>query len=197
MRTRRHVLLGVAGLPLVTGCLGGGADDGSDDTDRTTDDGRTPTTVTTEPTPTRTTTPSESATSPASTTPSSPSTSTATPTATPTPTPTPEPAATATVRISGGSFDPHRLAVAPNTRVRWVNDDPDAHRIESTQVGEATTPWEFTSREFGRGGSVARVFRDPGTYAYFSPTWGRSTSCGLVSVGDATFDGDLPCESGY
>jgi plastocyanin len=191
MRTRRHVLLGVAGLPLVAGCLGGGADDGSDDTDRTTDDGRTPATVTAEPTPTRTTTPSESATSPASATPSAPSTPTATPT------PTPEPAATASVRISGGSFDPRRLAVAPNTRVRWVNDDPDAHRIESTQVGEATTPWEFTSREFGRGGSVAHVFGDPGTYAYFSPTWGRSTSCGLVSVGDATFDGDLPCESGY
>ena len=79
----------------------------------------------------------------------------------------------------------------------WVNDDIDRHRVESMRVGEATTAWTFSSPAFGRGGSVQRVFRVPGVYAYFSPTWGRSASCGLVRVGDARFAGDLPCESEY
>lgn len=182
----RRRLLRVAPFPVVAvaGCLDDG--DGGSDATRTRRVSPQPTRRgTEEPTPTDV---------PTGTTPAA----TATPTGTSTPVSTPPSTtvATATVRISGGAFDPRRLSVAPDTLVRWVNDDPDSHRIASMRVDDST-PWEFTSRSFDRGGSVRYRFGSQGVYAYFSPTWGRSTSCGLVRVGGAAFDGDLPCESGY
>lgn len=186
MPSRRRVLVGLSALVMSAGCLADGTGSSTDTDDTTTTTTRQPTdTATPSETP-----PPEDTTAPSST-PTPEQTSTATPT------PTPEPAATATVRISQGSFEPRRLRVEPNTRVRWVNDGVDEHRIESLRVDDATTAWEYASSTFGRDATVSRVFREPGVYAYYSPTYGRSTSCGLVAVGDATFDGDLPCESGY
>lgn len=121
-------------------------------------------------------------------------TATTTPTTTATPTATPTPVATETVRIDGGSFEPRRLSVEPHTLVRWVNEDPDGHRIESMRV-DGSTPWTYSSTSFDRGGAVGFRFDEPGVYAYYTPTWGRSTSCGLVRVGRVAFDGGLPCES--
>ena len=144
----------------------------------------------------RTTKPGSTAQStPERTTPSPTPVSTPTQSATPTPTATPEPTATATVSISGGAFSPQRLPVESNTLVKWVNQDIDTHQIVSMRLDQETTPWEFESVKFGRSESVEYVFREPGLYAYFSSKWGKSTSCGLVTVGESTFDGNLPCES--
>lgn len=193
MTSRRHVIDLVSVVLIGTaGCLGTNSDDES-----TTDYRGTQEPVSTQETtlvsePSSTGTPTEEVTTPTTTPPATPAES-GTPTITETP--SPEPASTVTVRISGGAFEPQRLSVAPNTRINWVNEDIDMHQIESMRVGEETTSWEFSSGKFGRGGRVGYVFRDPGVYAYFSSRWGKSTSCGLVNVGDATYNGDLPCES--
>jgi hypothetical protein len=60
---------------------------------------------------------------------------------------------------------------------------------------DGSTSWTYSSASFDRGGAVGFRFDEPGVYAYYTPTWGRSTSCGLVRVGQVAFDGDLPCES--
>ena len=185
----RRQLLRVAPLTVVglSGCLGD------------TDTGEATQSATATPTSASETSASQPTAGTRTTTPTSAPAPTSTPsaTATPTPTATVTPSATETVRIDRGSFEPRRLSVEPNTLVRWVNDGVDDHRVESMQVADATTAWEYASATFGRDGAVSRVFREPGVYAYFSPTYGRSASSGLVAVGDTAFDGDLPCESGY
>jgi plastocyanin len=49
---------------------------------------------------------------------------------------------------------------AAATRVRWVNDDEDAHTV-------ASATGAFASPGLDRGEAFAHTFTVPGTYAYF------------------------------
>jgi len=68
--------------------------------------------------------------------------------------------AAATVHIRNFAFVPSRLKVAVGQRVRFVNDDDDAHTATSATRA-------FDSGGLDTGDSWTHVFLKPGTYAYF------------------------------
>lgn len=65
----------------------------------------------------------------------------------------------ATVHIKDFAFSPARTAVAVGTRVRFINDDQDAHTVSSTTRA-------FDSGGLDTGDVWTRAFARPGTYAY-------------------------------
>lgn len=84
------------------------------------------------------------------------------------PEPAAEPAAArpepgTTVTISRSRFDLASLVVSAGTTVVFVNEDPFAHTVTSSDGA----PVPFDSGDLGEGSSFAVTFDEPGTYAYF------------------------------
>jgi len=65
----------------------------------------------------------------------------------------------ATVHIKDFAFSPARTTVAVGTRVRFVNDDQDAHTVSSTTRA-------FDSGGLDTGDVWTHAFSKPGTYTY-------------------------------
>ncbi|WP_042665677.1 plastocyanin/azurin family copper-binding protein [Haloferax sp. ATB1] len=180
--TRRRALAAVtAGIGLLAGCTGG------DQTELPSEETESP------PTETPASSPS--------------STATATPTPTPTATPTPttespdsttEPAsgdASGSLVVMGGvAFSPMRLSVESGTTVTWENGEALQHNVRAATFDDAAADWSFQSETVGRGGRVTYRFDDPGVYQYDCGIHGSTAMCGVVVVGDASYDGTLPCE---
>ena len=70
-------------------------------------------------------------------------------------------AAERTVHIADGTLSPSTLTIAPNTIVRWVNDEGNRHRMRST-----AGPAEFDSGDLDPGSAFSFTFAVEGTYAY-------------------------------
>lgn len=99
------------------------------------------------------------------------------------------------VRMQQISFDPMRLSVEPGTEVTWTNDDSASHTISSETFHDAATDWSFESDTIDPGGSVSFTFEESGVYEYVCTVHGESNMCGVVLVGDASLDEQLPCEA--
>jgi plastocyanin len=63
------------------------------------------------------------------------------------------------VAIQGFAFRPAALRVTPGTTVRWTNRDDAPHTVTEPNGS-------FTSKTLRRGGTYARRFPRPGTFAY-------------------------------
>jgi plastocyanin len=70
-------------------------------------------------------------------------------------------AARATITIRDYSFHPAVLTIAKGTRVVWINQDDDAHIVESKDG-----PVTFQSPGLDTGRKYGFTFRRPGTYHY-------------------------------
>ncbi|RDZ55151.1 plastocyanin [Haloferax sp. Atlit-6N] len=183
---RRALAAATAGLGLLAGCTGG--DDAGETDDETEPTGPATTTATTAS--------PETATSPDTT-------ATPTPTESPTsvtesPTPTSEPASDdgsdPLVTMESVAFSPMRLSVESGTTVTWENREALRHNVRAASLDDAATDWSFQSETVGRDGRVTYRFDDPGVYQYDCGVHGSKAMCGVVVVGDASYDGTLPCE---
>lgn len=128
--------------------------------------------------------------------------STETPTETDTPTETPTETATATlpesttVAVLNNYFSPIRESVAVGGTVTWSNQATGAytsHTITSATFHDSATAWEFDV-DISGGEEVSHTFQEPGIYEYYCRVHGESSMCGVVLVGDAELDQQLPCE---
>lgn len=130
------------------------------------------------------------------------STATETPTETATNTETPTATATATestsktVSVLNNYFSPVRISVPPGGKVVWSNEATGAytsHTVTSTRFHESATQWEFDA-ETASGDRVSYTFEKAGIYEYYCTFHGQSSMCGVVLVGDVSFEKTLPCE---
>jgi plastocyanin len=175
---RRTFLTGTAAAltPAIAGCGGGGGNgngNGNGNGDTPTDGGETTTTAddgmtTTEADETTTT---DSG------------------------TPTEEPPSELTVELTSSSFDPLQARVAVGGTVEWVNEDSYGHDVTSAQYSDSAVDWDY-SESLGGGESVSRTFDSAGVYEYYCTIHGEGNMCGVVVVGDVSYDGSLPCGDG-
>jgi plastocyanin len=180
---RRTFLAGTAAAltPAIAGCGGGGGngDDNGNGEPSTTDDGGMTTTddtgmTTTDDTGMTTTDDTETTTDDTETT-------------------TAEPPSEVTVDLANSSFDPIEARVAVGGTVEWVNQDGYNHDVTSAQYSDGAENWDY-SESLGGGESVSRTFDSAGVYEYYCTIHGQAIMCGVVVVGDTSYDGNLPCE---
>lgn len=100
---------------------------------------------------------------------------------------------TAAVDLVDFGFDPRRLSVAPGTTVEWTNEDPTSHDVTSAQFHDAAEEWDHEA-DLSAGSSTSYTFESEGVYEYYCTIHGDGSMCGVVLVGDASLDADLPCE---
>ncbi|NHN48798.1 hypothetical protein G9464_14510 [Halostella sp. JP-L12] len=98
-----------------------------------------------------------------------------------------------TVTVGEESFDPRRLDVDEGTEVEWVNETDTDHTIVSGRFRDESEEWDL-ELEVESGGSGVHSFDSAGIYEYHCDVHGAQSMCGVVLVGDATLEGDLPCE---
>ncbi|MFC7203953.1 plastocyanin/azurin family copper-binding protein [Haloferax namakaokahaiae] len=175
--TRRGVL-SVLGLGLLAGCAGRGGSSPAE---------TEPDTIAESPTETQTTTVTTTAESPtetSSTTDSQTATTDDDPTA----------ADETVVAMENVAFSPLRLSIDPGTTVVWENREGLSHNVRAQQFHDVATDWEFRSETVGRDGRIAYEFEREGIYEYDCGIHGSRAMCGVVLVGDVTFEETLPCE---
>lgn len=105
-----------------------------------------------------------------------------------------KPSETATVTLSGIDFDPRIVRVEAGGTVTWTNEGSAEHTVEAATLTDAGASWMFGTERIGPGDSVTNTFSDPGAYEYVCNVHGESEMCGVVLVGDASYDAELPCE---
>jgi plastocyanin len=168
-----------ASVAALAGC---GGDGGDGATETTTEPAETET-------ETGTATETATATDAAGTTTEAPTTATETATGTPT-----GDTGTETVTMENSSFVPMELSVDPGTTVEWENADSFGHDVKSDTFHDSATAWEFQSDTLGQGETTTYTFSEGGIYEYYCTIHGEETMCGVVLVGDVSFDETLPCE---
>ena len=104
-----------------------------------------------------------------------------------------EDVADATVTIGEDAFDPQRLEVEEGATVEWVNESDTDHTIVSGRFRDESEEWDL---ELGveSGSNGVHSFDSAGIYEYHCDVHGAQSMCGAVLVGDASLEGDLPCE---
>jgi len=108
---------------------------------------------------------------------------------------TTEPPSELTVTLASSTFDPIEAHVAAGGTVEWVNEDGYDHDVTSAQYSDSAEDWDY-SESLSGGESVSRTFDSAGVYEYYCTIHGESTMCGVVLVGDVSYDGSLPCRDG-
>lgn len=66
------------------------------------------------------------------------------------------------VWMTGNSFSPSTITVAPGTTIRWVNKDGVSHTVTSSSASLA-----FESGTIGNNGTFSFKFDSVGTFPYF------------------------------
>lgn len=186
-RTRREILGITVTTMALAGCAGNGDGGGQATTTQTTTEESTPTDTPpgdTQSTPTTTDSGDQTQTE-TSVTEESTTESTTT-----------RSGATATVRMTNTSFSPHELEVETGTTVVWTNEDAFGHTIVDAQFHDVAESWSFDSGNVPSGGEASYTFDSSGIYEYYCDVHGRSSMCGVVLVGGATLEQNLPCEGG-
>lgn len=97
------------------------------------------------------------------------------------------------ITIPGTAAKPPTLSVTPGTTVTWYNTDSEGHRIRSTTFSAVGTDWSFDSGTLSPGERVDHTFEKPGAYEYYGVDPGVDQLCGVVLVGEVTYDATLPC----
>jgi plastocyanin len=109
-----------------------------------------------------------------------------------------EPAQETTVEIASAGNSPVRAAIAVGGTVTWRNTDAAAineHTVTSAQFDDRGADWEFDETLADRGDEVSHTFEEEGVYQYYDAEEGRGCRCGVVLVGDVSYDEPLPCST--
>jgi plastocyanin len=93
------------------------------------------------------------------------------------------------------AFNPREAEVNSGATVRWVNKDSVEHDVTSAQFSDGATAWDF-KQTLGGDQSTTHQFDSEGIYEYKCTIHGENTMCGVVLVGDVSYDGSLPCGDG-
>lgn len=107
------------------------------------------------------------------------------------------PPETVTVTIESAGNTPARVRLAAGGTVTWENEDGDLlheHTVTAATLTDGATAWSFDAELPEEGDSVSYTFESDGVYQYYDRREGKRCRCGVVVVGDASFDGVLPCE---
>jgi len=77
---------------------------------------------------------------------------------------------TVTVRISAQGFSPQTVQVTTGTRVKWVNDSPETHTLQSDQLCTRDRRCLSTSALAPGASAILTIAQDfsSGTYSYYS-----------------------------
>jgi len=94
----------------------------------------------------------------------------------------------ATIEMSDDTFIPLRQSIDVGGSVTWTNNDDSMHEIVTDNTNEIE-PTQVES-----GDTFSHTFSEEGVYEYSDLNLGQETMCGVILVGDVTFDEDLPCE---
>jgi plastocyanin len=98
-----------------------------------------------------------------------------------------------TVTIADQSFDPVRLDIDAGTAVEWVNESETEHTVTSAKFHEGAQSWDLDI-DVEAGGNAVHSFDVEGIHEYHCSVHGAQSMCGIVLVGDASLDDDMPCE---
>lgn len=100
--------------------------------------------------------------------------------------------ADATITIQADAFDPQRVEVDESATVEWVDESDTDHAIVSGRFRDESEEWDLELDI--ESGSGAHSFDSAGIYEYHCNVHGAQSMCGVVLVGGASMEGDLPCE---
>lgn len=91
------------------------------------------------------------------------------------------------------AYSPLEASVEPGTTVVWSNADAFGHDVASAQFSDSAASWDLQTGIVQQGETVSHTFEEPGVYEYYCTIHSRQIMCGVVVVGDASYDGSLPC----
>ena len=100
------------------------------------------------------------------------------------------------VSVGPRGYDPRKLSVDVGTTVRWVNENTTVlprHTVTSRAFLDESTEWSFDAELPGEGAEATYTFERTGLFTYVGTIKGKHCMCGLVAVGDASYDDPLPC----
>jgi plastocyanin len=102
-----------------------------------------------------------------------------------------------TVVIEGNNFDPLKAELDPGQVLEWSNERGEgsgqSHTVKSTQFTEDATEWDF-DQSVEANNSITHTFEESGVYEYLCSTHSKYVGCGVVVVGDVSYDTvNLPC----
>ena len=101
-----------------------------------------------------------------------------------------------TVSVSGMGYDPRNLSIDVGETVTWVNENSTIlpqHTVTSKSLFDGATEWEFDERLEAEGDEVSYTFEQEGLYTYVGEIKGEDCMCGVVAVGDVSYDDPLTC----
>lgn len=104
-----------------------------------------------------------------------------------------------TVDVTERWYEPDSLSVDVGTEVTWVNRDSTIlprHTVTSTKLVDGAEEWEFHEVLEEEGDEASHTFESEGLYGYYCDVEGERCMCGLVEVGDVSYDEFLPCHPG-
>lgn len=102
------------------------------------------------------------------------------------------------ISVDGMGYHPRKMAVEVGTTVTWINENETilpAHTVTSKKLFAEASEWEFDERLEEAGDTVSYTFEATGLYSYVGTIKGEDCMCGLVTVGDVSYDEALPCSS--
>lgn len=101
-----------------------------------------------------------------------------------------------TVSVTRLGYDPRNLSVDVGTTVTWVNENGTIlpkHTVTSKPFLDRSAEWSFDATLAEEGDEASYTFEEAGLYTYVGTVKGESCMCGVVAVGDASYDEPLPC----
>lgn len=102
------------------------------------------------------------------------------------------------VSVSPRGYDPRNLSVDVGTTVTWRNDNSSVlprHTVTSKPFLDESAEWDFDEELEEEGDEVSYTFEEEGLYTYVGTVKGEDCMCGVVAVGDASYDDPLPCSA--
>lgn len=98
-----------------------------------------------------------------------------------------------TVDLVNTTFNPVVATADVGATVRWVNEDSFGHDVTSAEFSNEGASWEF-SESLAGGESTTYTFDSEGAFEYYCTIHGLNTMCGVVVVGDISYNGGPPCQ---
>lgn len=100
------------------------------------------------------------------------------------------------VSVSRMGFVPQNISVETGATVTWVNENETVlprHTVTSDPFLDRSAEWSFDAELAEEGDEASYTFEEDGLYTYVDAVSENDCRCGLVAVGDASYDDPLPC----
>ena len=103
---------------------------------------------------------------------------------------------TAAIELTDNGAVPRDYAVDIGETVTWRNELPGirpGETIRSEIIHEDADEWEFEETLSESGEEATHPFEEEGIYTRIGENWGEDCLCGVILVGNVSFDDPLPC----